>query len=713
MLSNKIILRQTKEMDRHRFYQNLRNGAREAKRTSRSRGRQSGRGPASTVEDTDRPATLPNSGRKTTRFDTSNEDDVDLDAQVKDPRYDDSYETIKLSGETRTPRQGTPVRDQSFHRTIYSPRTDRRGPSRLPSPARSRERLGDRIHDREDTWKSARGDRSRERSGERSAVDLKRVETTVEDDPPPKPALPDKESTANQLVEENRVLRMEMDDVNNQLEILKNEHDVNVQKLNEARKGMEQAERQHRIELETLKDRMRELEASKADLVYEVEAQTKKKEMIWTESERLRTELERAKGVAEHEQRTAKLREKLEKEKERLEEELERKSEQVEKLTADNALLKEQCLAAERDRGFEEELNTVKGKLDNKRQKLMAARKAAEELKKKALSPEQEAELKGKLEKLASSLKAKDLLLEEARKERRDAMREKTDVEAKSKDLKDQIVDLQAQLNSAKRVNEQLDDDKNHLERDINRLRTENKHLKEEIREEKENALKLLRFAALEEQIGPLKENIRERDAKIAALQEKIVPLKEHIQVRDLKLADLQGEIETLRHAVEGYQKQMDAIRHDPKLNSRPPPHVVVSNPVTPDHATAHRRLLDENGRLLTLLDHYRHLASQPRPVAADEGPMQFPVVPSRTPAQHTKGELLEAKKQLRSSEERVAQLEKWLDEIYNDKNFQVVTKGQGRTSLPDLPRRLVMIKGSSTVTDKKLRTGYLTDRAQ
>lgn len=696
MLSNKNILRQTREMDRHRFYQNIRHGAKEAKRAGSQRSRPPG-GTAASTDDAECPPTLVNSGRKTTRFDTRNEDD-DLNAQVN-PRYDDSYETTRLSGDIQTPQQPSIAQEQSFHRTIYSPRTDRRGPSRFPSPARSLAGAGSRMNDREDTWKSPR----RDGSDERSVVELNRVETRNGDDPPPPVLLVPKESTTNQLVAENKLLKMERDDVNNQLEMLKNEQDANLQRINDARRDMEQAERQHRNEIEALKDRMRDLEASKADLFNEVEAQTKKKELIRTENERLRSELERAKGVAEHEQRTAMLREKLEKEKERLEEELEKQTKLVDKLTADNELLKEHCLAAEKDRGFEEELNQVKGKLERKKKKLVAVRKDAEQLKKNTLSPEQEAELKGKIEKLASALKAKDLLLEEAKKERRDALREKTDLDTKCKDLKDQFINLHSQLNSAQKANEQLHGDKKQMEcdikqmqgdverkeGDINRLKTENKNLKEQLKEEKENNLKLLRFAALEEKIGPLKENIREKDSKIA---------------------DLQREIETLRHAVEGYQKQMDAIRNDPKMNSRLPPYE-VSNPIIPDHATAHRRLLDENARLLTLLDHYRHLATQPPPVA-DEVP-HFPIMQSRAPAQQrSNGELAEAVRQLRSSEDRVAQLEKWLDEIYNDKNFQVVTKSQGRTTLPDLPKRLVMMKGSSD-SDKKFKTGFLTDRAQ
>lgn len=711
MLSSKIILRRPREMDRHRFYQNIRNGAREAKRTGG--GQRSNRPPAGgttapSTEDTDRPPTLPNSGRKTTRFDTGNDDD-DLE---NNPRYDDSYETTKLSAaDIRTPRQPSPAQEeQSFHRTIYSPRTDRRGTSRVGprsparSPARSVAGVGSRMNNREDTSKSGR----RDRSGERSAVEMKRG---GDDDVPQE--LPVKESTTtttNQLMAENKLLKTEMEDVNNQLEMLKREGAANIQRIDDARRDMDEAERQHRNEIDTLKDRMRDVEASKAELVNEVETQMKKKELFRAESERLRSELERARGVAENEQRTATLREKLEKEKERLEEELEKQTDLVDKLTADNAILKEHCLAAEKDRGFEEELNRVKGKLENKKKKLEAARKGVDELKKKALSPEQEAELRDKIEKLASALKAKDLLLEGVKKERRDALREKTELEAKCKDLKDQFIDLRSQLNSAQKANEQLHDDGNQMERDLTRVKTENKNLKEQIKEEKENALKLLRFAALEEKIGPLKESIREKDAKIAGLEEKFGPLVENIRAKDVKIVDLQTEIETLRGAVDGYQRQMDAMRHDPKqINTRLPTYE-VSNPVIPDHANAHRRLLDENSRLLTLLDHYRHLASQPPPIV-DDGP-HFPVVPSRAPAQRTNGDLVEAKRQLRSSEDRVAQLEKWLDEIYNNKNFQVVTKSQGRITLPDLPKRLVMIKGSSD-QDKKIKTGFMTDRAQ
>jgi len=53
--------------------------------------------------------------------------------------------------------------------------------------------------------------------------------------------------------------------------------------------------------------------------------------------------------------------------------------------------------------------------------------------------------------------------------------------------------------------------------------------------------------------------------------------------------------------------------------------------------------------------------------------------------------DLEQARRKLRSSNRRVAQLEKWLDEIYNDKNFEIVVKGaafRGRKttlSLPDI----------------------------
>lgn len=58
--------------------------------------------------------------------------------------------------------------------------------------------------------------------------------------------------------------------------------------------------------------------------------------------------------------------------------------------------------------------------------------------------------------------------------------------------------------------------------------------------------------------------------------------------------------------------------------------------------------------------------------------------------------DLENSRRKLRSSQRRVAQLEKWLDEIYNDKNFEIVVKGaafKGRRTTLSLPD----IQGDST----------------
>lgn len=648
MLLSKIVLEKPKEMDRHKFYRNIRDGAKEAKRANINTESR-----MTTEEDTRPKSFVTSATRKTTRFD---------DEQYSIPRYN-SEESMKISvgqisrqPSVKSSRQPS-LRERSFRETIYSPRTERRRPNEdLNSPPRAESGFLGGSSDNE-TRKSARRERSREK-----------------EDIPVLAA----EDSKSRLTTENRLLRIEMDDVNSQLEVLKNSQESALHRLNEVRREMDKAGREHLVEIENLKEKVRELESDGTDLRNELDSLRKKKELQRVENERLRSELERLKDDAEHDKNLAKSADRLKSENLKLEEELERKSKMLDNLIAENNLFKEQEQSLTKERDLEDKLGKITDKLDRKRHKLVAARKDIENLQKVVISAEQVAELRAKIEKLGSELKGRDMLLEEAKREHRDAEHEKNELDRKCKDLKDQFIELHAQLNKVQKTNDELNANSKESESENTRLRKENEELKDHLKEEKENALKLLRFSALEEKVTPLKETIREQDTRIA---------------------DLDKEVDTLRHAVHGYQNQIDAMRIEPNTPSSP--HPTMPPQPLPDHAAAHRRLLEENARLLTLVDQYRQFAHVPPP-AVDH---------SRS---RSNGELEDTKRQLTVSKDRVTQLEKWLDEIYNDKNFQVILKGQGKgqkvATLPDLPKKYILAKGSNDL-GRKLKPGAFTDR--
>lgn len=627
------------EMDKHNFYQNIRNGAKEAKRANSQR--------QATSEDA-RPTSMTASGRKTTRFDANDDDE---DRSITRYNSDDLTKIPAGSGHvSRQPSRQLPMRDRSFHETIYSPRTERRRlAENLISPRAEGGFLGGRDNE---LRKSARRDRSREKTEDA-------------------PVLPSEDSNGR-LSTENKLLKIEMDDVNNKLEVLKNDQENALHRLSEARKEMGRAEREYLNEIESLKEKVKELQADKTDLSRELDSLRKKKELLRIENERLRSEMDQIKDAAEYDQKTSKIAEKLRWDILKLEEELERKTKMLDKLMSENGLLKEQEHNVTKERDLEDRLGRITDKLDRKRQKLNTAKRDIENLKKAVFSAEQEAELRAKIEKLGSALKGKDILLEEAKRERRDAHHEKNEIDRKCKDLKDQFIELHAQLTNVQKANDELDNGSKELRLENNRLKEEIEKLKDQLREERDSALKLLRFSTFEEKVNPLKETIRERDGRIA---------------------NLDKEVDTLRHAVHGYQKQIDSMRIEPIPSSSPNP--ATPQPL-PDHAAAHRRLLEENARLLSVVDQYRH------------GP------PVDLPRNRSNSELDETKRHLRASEDRVAQLEKWLDEIYNDKNFDVILKGQGKAqrgaTLPDLPKRYILTKGSNDM-ERRFKPGFVTDR--
>ena len=240
--------------------------------------------------------------------------------------------------------------------------------------------------------------------------------------------------------------------------------------------------------------------------------------------------------------------------------------------------------------------------------------------------------IKNQIEKLISSLNFKDKLIDEEQNEKRDLLVENIELNKK----KDR---LQAQISENVKENANLHEDLEMAKAELEKLKKENEKCKDQSRDEKENAAKLMKMTG--EIVGPLQNHIREQEAQIKALQK---------------------EVNTLRNVTLDYQKDIDVVRT--QVHRYQPP--IVSKQDMP-----HMSLFDETN--------WQQL---PAPTTSSQ-------IPHTTP--NVLKELERTRERLESSNKRVTQLERWLDEIYNNKQFDVVSKNiqdanKGNTPYVSLP---------------------------
>lgn len=459
-------------------------------------------------------------------------------------------------------------------------------------------------------------------------------------------------------ITEARLLKIEIGDLLAELELLRNENEGLARRLRER----ERKERLGDDEKTRLKDRIKDLENWQTRLQLQLDSQGKDDE---TRNRLFQSEINK------------------------LLSDLDRKSKLVDQLVADNERQKALSIPIERERELMRQLEEMTTNLELNQRKLQDAKYELETTKRSRVPREREQELMKQLEEVHMTLKSKERVIDELARDKRDLALAKEDTEKRLEDLRALSKELEKENCGMTERKASLEDVIAALKADIERLRME--------KEEKENErLKVqLKFNTLEERSKGVLDIIR--------------PLQELVREQDSHINDLQREVDTMRQATNDYQRELGKLR------------VLVNDEESTrdkfqDIAVAHRRLLDENSRLINLLE---------RRQVADAR--------SLTDQSQMKIRLEQARNKLKSSQNRISQLEDWLDDIYNDKHFDVVLKNgtvngaraavRRSLSPPTLTLPLVptyrggglgdtrrqMAKRKLASLDSKL--GYLTDR--
>lgn len=465
------------------------------------------------------------------------------------------------------------------------------------------------------------------------------------------------ENDDSEGITEARLLKIEIGDLLAELELLRNENEGLARRLRER----ERKERLGDDEKNRLQDRIKELENWQTRLQLQLDSQGKDDE---TRNRVLQSEINK------------------------LLSDLDRKSKLVDQLVADNERQKALSIPVERERDLQRQLDEMMANSEMNHRKLQDAKYELDMAKRNRVPREREQDLMKQLEEVQITLKSKERLIDELTRDKREILLAKEDVEKRLEDLRALAKELERDNSGMTERKASLEDVIAAMKADMERLRME--------KEEKENErLKVqLKFNALEERSKGVLDIIR--------------PLQELVREQDSHITDLQREVDTMRKAINDYQREMEKLR------------VLVNDEESTrdkfqDIAVAHRRLLDENSRLINLLERRQVVDAR-----------------SLTDQSQMKVRLEQARHKLKSSQNRIAQLEDWLDDIYNDKHFDVVLKNSTVTgakaavrrslspptlTLPLVPTyrgglgdtRRQMAKRKLASLDTKL--GYLTDR--
>jgi chromosome segregation ATPase len=429
-----------------------------------------------------------------------------------------------------------------------------------------------------------------------------------------------------QYVTENKLLKVELEQIMGQMEALRSEYDETRSQLSDAKQEAEKRE----TENEELKEQCRQLEAENAEL--------------------------RKRSTAGKEEKG---RGKESSEVEKLKAELEKKAKLIDKLMS------------EKDEGGDD---------DELKAKVKELKKENEKLK-KATERSGSTDQKGQLEKLASTIKAKDQLINEINQEKDElmALLEDEGNGDKFKKMKKEAKELKKSIAELKELNE-------NLETELASLSAENEMLKsgKETGDGKhKKGCPHMECRKACQSSDECKKCCNSSSSKECPKDLRL--LKDLVREQESHIVDLQREVDTLRHAINDYQKELE--RYDGATDT----------------------LVDSSSSRL-----YQSAVQDRKAAILDREDTD------------TKRELDQTRRKLRSSSRRVAQLEKWLDEIYNDKNFEIVVKGasiKGRKtmlSLPELPtadasprkgppsrRQFLLSKGADFSTKNSGRSSY------
>ena len=465
------------------------------------------------------------------------------------------------------------------------------------------------------------------------------------------------------VVTENKLLKIEMDDLISQLEMLKHEYDVVNQRLSDARKEKDRREHDFDDERRRFDDRLRDAEtATRLDVQRQLEGRAHATDGRVRE---LESTVDRLNAEVDHRTRAAG--------------EL---SAELARLRADTTGKVKSIVE------LEDRVERLTRAAQEESRRAAAAVVDAETARRTRVPVERESDLTAQVDQLAATVRSRDRLIEEISAKKHDLLTARSAAEKRVDDLAAQLKAAQRDAAEAKYADEEREREVARLRADVDRLRAQKKE------QDDEHLRGLVQYEALEE---------RQR-----AAGDRVRPLQDLVREQEAHIADLRRETETLRTAVADYQAETNRLQAALAGD-------VAAGGKFEDLAEAHRRLIDENARLLAMLDQ-RQLAES-KAVAEQAG--------ARTAFD-------EAKRKLKSTAQRVAQLENWLDEIYNDKNFDVVarpgavkaaaaaTVGRrlpaGRLSLPAIAavnvdaRRKAMTR--QYLFERKMKsTGYFTDR--
>ena len=183
----------------------------------------------------------------------------------------------------------------------------------------------------------------------------------------------------DKLVAENKILKLQMDEMNARLDRLKDDKDETIE-------AIQQENQELRNRLNAMKGRIDESKSSQNDLLKELDLQKKEKELIRLENLRAKPD----KSAYEDGEGTISVHE----ENRKLKLEVEKQLKIMDRLETQNVILKH---IGDKGEDSNQDVEKLKRKLEKKTNKLGEVNKELEQLKKSWLSPEKEMELKIRL----------------------------------------------------------------------------------------------------------------------------------------------------------------------------------------------------------------------------------------------------------------------------------------------------------------------------
>ena len=230
----------------------------------------------------------------------------------------------------------------------------------------------------------------------------------------------------------------------------------------------------------------------------------------------------------------------------------------------------------------------------------------------------------------------------------------------KSADLEEQVTQQDKEKADSVRKIDQLREENHNLheaqykaESSQSSLRTELFNLKTELQ-------------AKEDQIAKLKEKLSEVAVRADSNEETRSTLDSLVREKQSHIDDLKQELWELRSANRNYVKEIERLDQMKSGDS-------VQDAKYEEMSLAHKKLLEENKHLRTLIAHKSMAETNTEAENAD-----------------LKDKLEKLSKKLEISAERVRKLEQWMDEIYNNEEFQGALRDDvsttfSTTSLPNI----------------------------